>query len=147
MSTATRTAAPQTDLRVGNLMSINPVVVDASAPAVDAERLLKTYRIAGLPVVSDGVAVGVISQTDLGSARTSGLISSNWERVLVRHLMTTPAVTVHMGTTVSRAAQLMIGRHIHRLVVVDDEDRPVGVVSSLDLLRVLLEDPGLLPDA
>jgi CBS domain-containing protein len=63
--------------------------------------------------------------------------------VLVRHLMTTPPVTVHVGTSLARAAQLMVTRHIHRLVVVDDEDSPIGVVSSLDLLRALLKDPDI----
>ncbi|MGH2428366.1 MAG: CBS domain-containing protein [Candidatus Limnocylindria bacterium] len=141
MTTAT------SDLRVGNLMTIDPVVIGADAQAGEAERLLKTYHVSGLPVVSGNATVGVISQTDLMVARSSGMISGNWERMLVRHLMTTPAVTVHTGTTVSRAAQLMVTRHIHRLVVVDDEDMPIGVLSSLDLLRVLLRDPDVGPDA
>jgi CBS domain-containing protein len=50
---------------------------------------------------------------------------------------------VHIGTSIEHAARLMITRHIHRLVVVDDEDRAVGVVSSLDLLRTLVEDPDI----
>lgn len=135
------------DLRVGNLMTIDPVVIGPDAPAAEAERLLKTHRVSGLPVISEDATVGVISQTDLVIARSSGMVGANWERVLVRHLMTTPAVTVHSGTSVARAAQLMVTRHIHRLVVVDDEDVPIGVVSSLDLLRVLLKDPGTGPDA
>lgn len=134
------------DLRVGNLMTIDPVVIRADAPAIEAERLLKTYRVSGLPVVSGDATVGVISQTDLVVARSSAMISGNWERVLVRHLMTTPAITVHTGTSLARAAQLMVTRHIHRLVVVNDEDAPVGVLSSLDLLRVLLSDPDIGPD-
>ena len=64
------------------------------------------------------------------------MISANWERVRVRHLMTAPAVTVHVGTPIRRAADLMVQRHIHRLVVVDDEDKPVGILSSLDLLKI-----------
>jgi CBS domain-containing protein len=122
-------------------------VIGPDAPASEAERLLKTYRVSVLPVVSDDATVGVISQTDLVIARSSGMVGANWERVLVRHLMTTPAVTVHSGTSVARAAQLMVSRHIHRLVVVDDEDAPIGVVSSLDLLRVLVKDPVIGPDA
>lgn len=135
------------DLRVGNLMTIDPVVIRADAQASEAERLLKMYRVSGLPVVSGNVTVGVISQTDLVVARSSAMISGNWEQMRVRHLMTAPAVTVHTGTTLARAAQLMVARHIHRLVVVDDEDVPIGVVSSLDLLRVLLKDPKISPEA
>jgi CBS domain-containing protein len=92
------------------------------------------------------VLVGVISQTDLLTARSSELIGANWDRIRVRHLMTRPAVTVHLNTSVERAARLMLERHIHRLVVVDEEELPIGVLTSTDLLRTLLpeEDPARL---
>lgn len=127
-----------TDLRVGNLMTIGPVVITPDAPASEAEQLLKTNRISGLPVVSEGTVAGVISLTDLLVARSSTMIAGNWARMRVRHLMSSPAVTVHAATSAARAAELMVSRHIHRLVVVDDEDAPIGVLSSLDLLRALL---------
>jgi CBS domain-containing protein len=127
-------------VRVGNLMSVDPIVIDAEAPITEAELLLKSYRISGLPVVHDGVLAGVLSQTDLLNARSSELIGANWERVRVRHLMTRPAVTVHLNTSVERAARLMLEQHIHRLVVVDEEDEPIGVITSTDLLRTLLPD-------
>jgi CBS domain-containing protein len=129
-----------TVVRVGNLMSVDPVVVDAEAPITEAELMLKSYRISGLPVVQDGALIGVVSQTDLLNARSSDLIGANWDRVRVRHLMSRPAVTVHLNTSVERAARLMLERHIHRLVVVDEEDEPIGVITSTDLLRVLLPD-------
>lgn len=125
------------DLRVGDLMTVDPVVIESDAPATDAERLMKTHRVSGLPVVEAGVTVGVISRTDMMVARSSRLIGGNWERMRVRHLMSVPAITVHSGTSPVRAAELMVTRHIHRVVVVDDEEVPIGVVSALDLLRLL----------
>jgi CBS domain-containing protein len=136
----------RSEARVGNMMSVDPVVIDAESPITDAEQLIKSYRISGLPVVADGVLVGVLSQTDLLNARSSELIGANWDRVKVRHLMSRPAVTVHLNTSVERAARLMLERHIHRLVVVDEEELPIGVLTSTDLLRTLLpdEDPARL---
>lgn len=126
--------------RVGNLMTADPVLIDAEAPIVEAEKLLKSYRISGLPVVQDGGLVGVISQTDLLNAHSSELIGANWERVKVRHLMSRPAVTVHLATTVQHAARLMLDEHIHRVVVVDDDGAPVGVLTTSDLLHTILND-------
>jgi CBS domain-containing protein len=133
-------------LRVGNLMSTEPVVVDPEALASEAELLLRSYRISGLPVVENATLVGVISQTDLLNARSSELIGENWSRVRVRHLMTRPAVTVHIASSVEHAARLMLDRHIHRLVVVDDNDAPIGVITTSDLLRVTLEAEPTTPE-
>jgi CBS domain-containing protein len=130
----------RTILRVGNLMTVDPVTIDAEAAVHEAELLLKSYRISGLPVVAGGAVVGVISQTDLLNARSSELIGANWDRVKVRHLMSRPAVTVHLATTVTRAARLMLDEHIHRVVVVDEESSPIGVLTSTDLLRALLPE-------
>ena len=79
--------------------------------------------------------------------RSSELIGANWDRVKVRHLMTRPAVTVHLATTITRAARLMLDEHIHRVVVVDEEGAPVGVLTATDLLRALLpeEEAARLP--
>jgi CBS domain-containing protein len=130
-----------TELRVGNLMTLDPIAIEPEAPAAEAEALLKTYRVTGLPVVSDDRLVGVVSQSDLMVARSSEMIGANWDRLRVRHLMTAPAVTVHASATVGFAAREMLTRHIHRLVVVDDDGAPIGVVTPLDLLRAMLEDP------
>src|SRR3970040_133092 len=77
-----RTASPRTTTpRVGNLMTADPVVIDADASVHEAELLLKSYRISGLPVVTDGAVVGVISQTDLLNARSSQLMRDGRDRV------------------------------------------------------------------
>ena len=129
------------DLRVGNLMTLDPIVIGPEALASEAERLLKTYRISGLPVVHDGQLVGVLSQSDLVVARSSEMIGAHWDRLRVRHLMSTPPLTVHATATLAYAARMMLEHHVHRLVVIDDDGAPVGVVTPLDLLRSLLIDP------
>lgn len=54
------------DLRVGDLMTIDPITVRIDASIEDAEDLMRTHRITGLPVIDpNGHLVGVISQTDL----------------------------------------------------------------------------------
>jgi CBS-domain-containing membrane protein len=51
-------------------------------------------------------------------------------------LMTSPAVTVSAGATVSEAARLMHMRKVKRLPVVDGDGHLIGIVSRVDLLAV-----------
>ena len=138
---------------VGDLMAIDPIVVQAEAPLAEAARLMEGRHVSGLPVVDGaGSLVGVISQTDLLRARATEHLWANWAGLRVRHLMTTPAVTVHRVTPLALAARRMERHHVHRLVVVDDRDEalPIGVLSTSDLVRAMAAVPSAedaAPDA
>lgn len=133
----TRTAAAPT---VGDQMSLEPVVIRADASLADAAALMDGRRISGLPVVdAAGCLVGVVSQTDLARARSTQYLWANWPGLAVRHLMTSPAVTVLKSTPLALAARKMERHRIHRLVVVDDADEtiPIGVLSMTDLVHAI----------
>jgi CBS domain-containing protein len=53
--------------------------------------------------------------------------------------MTAPALTIHRTTPLGDAARKMERHHVHRLVVVaDDDDRlPIGVISTSDLVHAM----------
>jgi CBS domain-containing protein len=53
--------------------------------------------------------------------------------------MTSPALTVHRDQPLALAARKMERNHVHRLVVVADEDEtlPIGVLSASDLVRAM----------
>jgi len=123
---------------VGDLMSVHPIVIAADAPLREAAGLIEHHHVSGLPVVDQaGSLVGVISQTDLMRARSTEYLWANWPGLAVRHLMSSPAVTVHRSTSITEAARKMERLGIHRLVVVADHDEllPIGVVSVSDIVR------------
>lgn len=128
--------------RVGNLMTVDPITVEADTPIAEAESIMRTYKVRGVPVTRNGSLIGVLSQTDLLTARGIEMIASNWDRLRVRHLMTAPAVTIDETATLRGAARVMVDRHIHRLVVLgNDGATPIGVLTTTDLLTGLLEAP------
>lgn len=55
----------------------------------------------------------------------------------VSRYMTPETVTVLASTPIADLARMMVDAHIHRLIVVDDRGRPLGIVSSTDLLATL----------
>jgi len=55
----------------------------------------------------------------------------------VRRFMTPDPVTTQPGTLIHVLARMMIDAHIHRIIVVDEGRKPIGIVSSTDLLATL----------
>jgi CBS domain-containing protein len=122
---------------VVDLMANDPVVVAADLPVANVAEVLSDYDIGGLPVVdSRGHLMGVISQTDLLAHWASAGRSPDAVTVLARDVMTEPAVTIRGSASLAEAARLMAERHVARLVVVgDDTDVPLGLISDSDLMR------------
>lgn len=133
----TRTTSPT----VGELMSIEPVTIGIDESIGRAEQLMSERVITGLPVVDRiGRLQGVLSQTDIVRAHASGQPLANWPGLAVRHLMTSPALTIRLDESLLTAARMMEQHHVHRLVVVaPDGQHPVGVISTTDLVHALVE--------
>jgi CBS domain-containing protein len=72
-------------------------------------------------------------------------VLADWQVVVVEKLptevvgryMTPDPVTAGPTTNIRELARMMIEAHIHRVIIVDQEREPIGVVSSTDLLAVL----------
>lgn len=141
--TAAHARTETSDLRVADLMTIDPVVVSIDAPIGDAEELMRRNHITGLPVVDPaGRVIGVISQTDvlfLDVPAVQILIRHRERGVRVGEVMSTPAVTVDVNASLKDAAIRMSREHIHRLVAVDDSHRPIGVISAMDFVELAAE--------
>ena len=137
MSIATRLTGPT----VGELMSIEPITIGVDRPVAEAEQVMSSRDVSGLPVVDRlGRLVGVISQTDLVRAHAAGRTIGSWPGLSVRHLMTSPPLTIRLDETLLTAARLLEQHHVHRLVVVaPDGKHPIGVISTMDMVRALAE--------
>lgn len=132
-----------------DLMSRDVVTLSPLTEIAAAARLLTERKITGAPVVGkDGEILGVVSQTDLTRFQANAPIDC-WDAVSdalngerprdttpVIALMTAHPVCCEEETPVEDVAQLMWSRRIHR-VLVTREGRLVGIVTAMDLLRVL----------
>jgi CBS domain-containing protein len=120
-----------------DLMANDPIVVAQELPVTKVAEVLTDYDIGGVPVVdATGRLVGVIGQTDLISNWASVGMSSRSNVLLARDVMSQPAVTIRGSASLKEAARLMAEHHVARLVVVgDDPDIPLGLISDSDLMR------------
>jgi acetoin utilization protein AcuB len=121
------------DQSVTRIMTEAPVsVVPATTP--DAARLLMVQKsLHHLVVIKDGRLAGMLSASDLIDAQTA----------TVAELMRTDPVSIPATASLQDAAAILVSGAFHALPVVDVNDRVLGVVTSTDLIRLLIQQlPG-----
>ena len=114
---------------------------NADTPMVDAVRRLVTEDISSLVVTDhDGYLIGVITRIDVLRCY---LARDDWEQQPVGAYMSQQVVTVSPDDQLRHVADLLLEKHIHRVVVVRDENgkqKPVVVVSDSDLVYHLMKE-------
>lgn len=62
----------------------------------------------------------------------------------VRTIMSTPVITVPTNTSLAAAFLIMVEAGVHHLVVIDEQEKPIGIVRAMDLSSVELRNPLLI---
>jgi CBS domain-containing protein len=123
--------------RVTDVMTTGVVSCPPETPLRAVAAIMAKDRIHSVVVFAGGPerAWALISDLDLMSASSADL-----DREQAGAVAGTPVVTVGPDERLVRVVQLMAEYQTTHLVVVEpDTNRPVGVVSSLDIARVLAE--------
>ena len=150
---------------VADIMDPDPVTVSPDDDVETVVGLLRKHDVPGLPVVNDaGRCVGIVTEADLVIPDEQGDLHiphylelfggvvfleplRRFEGRLrkafaskVRDLMTPDPVTVAPSASVREAARVITERHHDRLPVVE-HGRLVGLVSRVDVLAALIQEP------
>ena len=154
-------------ITASDLMNPRVLTVRQDMGLPELANFLVANDISGAPVEDgSGKLVGVVSLTDIAavvakdddgedSDRNIDFFAAEWDEgpsaeeveelpadataLRVADIMTPDVYTVGDETTVSEIAEAMIANHVHRLLVTR-EDRVVGIISTSDLLGLLVEE-------
>ena len=145
---------------VGEVMSAPVLTVTAETPLQDAVTLLSDHHVSGLPVIDGtGALIGELTEQDL-MVRESGvdagpyvmLLDSviylrnplNWDRQVhqvlgntVGDLMRRDSHSCASNLPLPKAASMLHDKGTQRLIVVDEQRCPVGVLTRGDVVRAL----------
>jgi len=110
---------------------------------IHARRILIDERIGRLPVVNNGILIGIISDIDIANALAvikksfpQGKQKHHLEELLVNDVMNSPVLSINADKTVNDAAEIMLKSGIGCLPVIKNE-KIVGIISRTDLLKTI----------
>ena len=121
---------------------VTPVMTVSPSMSIDElEGVLTAEGISALPVQSDsGNVIGIVSKTDILKAaglQKAGKFSEIFGAVpVVSDIMSYEVAHVAPDVPVTSVAEMMIDQHIHHVLVID-ERKIVGIISSFDLLDLV----------
>jgi CBS domain-containing protein len=127
------------DLPVSSYMSRDVEAVTGDAPLTAIVRAMHGRGVSAVPVLVGGKLTGVVSRTDLielGFRQTGCRWTSPALPLPTRHardIMTPTPLTIPPQASLRHAARMMAEHRVHRVFVVDDDEAPIGVVSTLEL--------------
>jgi acetoin utilization protein AcuB len=127
--------------QIKNIFSDDLVTIKENANLSEADDLMNNYNIRHLPVMNDNYElVGLLSKSDYSALR---YIDSRFTNHKVSVFMSSPVKMVHESATVKQVAKIFIEKKISS-VIVTNEHEVVGILTSEDLIRLLIDDRGLL---
>jgi acetoin utilization protein AcuB len=140
-------------ITAADVMTEWPVTIRESTTVAEAARLLEELAVRHLPVINaDDELVGMISDRDLRGAPTGvgnpGLEPGPPpENARVADLMSSDVVQVGADAPLGEVAGHMVEGRLGAVPVVDSEGRLLGIVSYVDILRVVATDETVLDEA
>ncbi|KCZ51715.1 IMP dehydrogenase [Hyphomonas pacifica] len=118
---------------------MNPITISPTDSLGELIELKQRTGFSGVPVVDEfGKVVGIITNRDTRFAED--------KNEKVANLMTREVVTVKMDTSNEEARRLLHKHRIERLVIVDDDNRCVGLLTVKDMDKAAV-NPNAAKDA
>ncbi len=112
-------------------MITNPITLNKDSILADAENIMGTYKVSGLPVVdTEGTLVGIITNRDLKYRKDLS--------VKVTDIMTkNNLITGHVGVTLDEAKEVLLENRIEKLPIVDENYKLKGLITIKDIDNIV----------
>jgi CBS domain-containing protein len=120
------------------------VDINDNPSALDVAKLMAKHRIGSIVVIegNNKKPVGIVTERDI--IKKVSAQNKSADQVAVRHIMSSPLITVNSIDSVDTAAETIAENRVKRLVVLEQDGSMVGILSVSDiakkLAKILTED-------
>jgi IMP dehydrogenase len=112
-------------------MIIDPITLDESSLVGDALRIMKEFKVGGIPVIdSENRLKGIVTNRDLR-------FQSDMSLPITQVMTVEKLVTAGEGITLEEAEQILMREKIEKLPIVDKDNKLVGLITYRDILKKL----------
>jgi len=125
-------------VKLKEIMRVPPVVISEGTTVSHAALMMEQSGCGFLPVVRNGMLVGVITARDFATRLATRAL--NLQAIPVWTVMTSPAIALEAESDTEEAVILMRKHDVHRVVVTDALGAVAGVVSLADLAGNVADD-------
>ncbi len=109
-------------------MIVDPITIEPEKKISDALAVMERYRISGVPVVSEGKLVGILTNRDLR-------FESRFDLPISQVMTKENLITVPVGTTLDEAEEILHRHRVEKLLVVDENYNLKGLITVKDIQK------------
>ena len=123
----------QTDFEDQNIMSACNIMYANNIGSV----IIVTHDKSGGPL-------GIITERDV--VRILGKLDPNLLQTPLKSLMSKPLITIEQTASINDATKIMNNKKIRRLVVIDKNNKMIGILTQRDIFKAIDKDPDLFSE-
>lgn len=123
----------ETDFEDQNIMSACNIMYANNIGSV----IIVTHDKSGGPL-------GIITERDV--MRILGKLDPNSLQTPLRSLMSKPLITIEQSASINDATKIMNNKKIRRLVVIDKNNKMIGILTQRDIFKAIDKDPDLFSE-
>lgn len=120
------------DPEVGGLVNSGLLTCEPSLPLADVARRMRKASVSCILVVEKDELLGIWSE---GDTRRLDFNRTDLLQTPISELMSSPVVHVPQDTLLSQAAALMKSKRMRRVLVMDADNKPLGMLTQSDIVR------------
>lgn len=121
--------------QVNEILTPNAVGVSPTTPVSQAIRIMRRKNISCIVVLEGNKPIGIFTERNL--VQVTAQRGADFGDCEIRELMSSPVLTANKNIEMHRAYNLLMTSKIRHLIVVDDENHAVGVITQSNLIEHL----------
>jgi CBS domain-containing protein len=121
-------------MTISDIMKKKIETIEETASVQQTAEKMKEKNTSSLVVVDEeGKPLGLVTERDLARKVCVNRVPPN--EVPNKDIMSSPLITISSDSSPSVAADMMLQHNVRHLLVVDDADQPIGIITPLDFTR------------